>query len=69
MRLTINGTPEELPYDELTVEELLSVKKVRMPETVTVELNGTVIRRHLYASTKVKDGDAVEFLYFMGGGR
>jgi sulfur carrier protein len=35
---------------------------------VTVELNGSILRRDDFASIKVKKGDAVEFLYFMGGG-
>ena len=36
---------------------------------VTVELNGEILERESFATTQVKDGDEVEFLYFMGGGK
>jgi len=35
---------------------------------VSVEHNGTIIDRKNYGTTVVKDGDTLEFLYFMGGG-
>jgi sulfur carrier protein len=34
-----------------------------------VELNGEILDRPVFESTPVKEGDAIEFLYFMGGGR
>ena len=39
-----------------------------MPDMVSVELNGEYLDRDVFDSTPVKDGDEVEFLYFMGGG-
>ena len=33
-----------------------------------VELNEQILKRSLFDSTQLKDGDKVEFLYFMGGG-
>ncbi|MDP6380618.1 MAG: sulfur carrier protein ThiS [Phycisphaerae bacterium] len=68
MKLVINGKDVEL-RDGLTVAELLKEHKVRMPDMVSVELNGTILERDSFASTVVKDGDQVEFIYFMGGGR
>jgi sulfur carrier protein len=35
---------------------------------VSVELNGEILERTLFGTTLLKDGDRVEFLYFMGGG-
>jgi len=67
MKLFINGKPEEVS-GILTIKELLAEKNVADPDMVTVELNGTILRRDDFASVKVKEGDAVEFLYFMGGG-
>jgi sulfur carrier protein len=32
-------------------------------------LNGEILRRSEFDNTSVADGDVVEFLYFMGGGR
>ena len=68
MELTINGEKETVDQDQLTVTELLKVKNVDMPEMVSVELNGEILDRELFEKTTVKNGDAVEFLYFMGGG-
>jgi sulfur carrier protein len=39
-----------------------------MPEMVSVELNGQILRRTEFDATILKDDDKVEFLYFMGGG-
>lgn len=68
MRLVINGKTEELELQAKTIRELLRVKKVEMPEMVSVELNGIILRQSEYATTQVKDDDQIEFLYFMGGG-
>ena len=65
--IQVNG--EASPIDDgTTVADLLVVKEVKMPEMVTVELNGTILDRPLFGETVLKDGDKVEFMYFMGGG-
>lgn len=67
MKLIVNGETQE--YEgELSVEALLKKCAVKMPEMVSVELNGQIIPRDQYADVLVSDGDTVEFLYFMGGG-
>jgi sulfur carrier protein len=68
MVIKINGEPETLAQQRVTVAELLSLKKVEMPEMVSVQLNGEFVERQAYASAEVKDRDEVDFLYFMGGG-
>jgi sulfur carrier protein len=68
MNITINGEKEEVTLTSNTVTELLKEKKVEMPEMVSVEINGEMLDRSAFESTKVKDGDEIEFLYFMGGG-
>lgn len=69
MNLTVNGKPSTVDGAEsLNVTELLAALKVAQAEYVTVELNGEVLERESFDVTTVKDGDAVEFLYFMGGG-
>lgn len=67
MKIQANGQAVELEK-ELTVQELLKVQDVNMPEYVTVQINETFIPRADFESHVVKEGDAVEFLYFMGGG-
>ncbi|HEY6262562.1 MAG TPA: MoaD/ThiS family protein, partial [Nitrospiraceae bacterium] len=34
-----------------------------------VEVNDTMVERDHLATTRLKDGDRVEFLFYMGGGR
>ncbi len=68
MKLQINGQEENLDTDSLTVSELLTLKEVKMPEMVSVELNGDILDREKFNSTVLKESDEVEFLYFMGGG-
>lgn len=67
MTLQVNG--EKLNYeDPITVTELLIERKVKMPDMVSVELNGQIILRSTFEETMLSDGDRVEFMYFMGGG-
>ena len=68
MKVQINGEPVEL-RDGLSISELLIKRKVQMPDMVSVELNGEILNRSNFPQTQVRDGDRVEFLYFMGGGQ
>jgi sulfur carrier protein len=68
MKVIVNGTETDV-VDGLTVRGLLSERNVKMPDMVSVELNGQVLKRVDFEKTVLKDGDKVEFLYFMGGGR
>lgn len=68
MRLTINGKEVD-GVNSTTVTELLAEQKVKTPTYVSVELNGEILERGQLESATLKDGDRVEFLYFMGGGR
>jgi sulfur carrier protein len=67
MKLVLNGKQINCSAS-LTVSELLIEQKVKMPEMVSVELNGQILRRHEFDSTILKEDDQVELLYFMGGG-
>ena len=67
MKLIINGETVDKVNAE-TITELLSDQKVKMPEYVSVELNGTILKRADFDVTPVTEGDTVEFMYFMGGG-
>ena len=67
MNLVINGKKIDTA-DGLTVSELLVKEDVKMPEMVSVELNGKILKRSEFETTTLKDDDQVEFLYYMGGG-
>ncbi len=67
MKLTINGKETNV-NDGSNVVALLKEKDVRMPEMVSVELNGEILAQETFQDTLLQENDKVEFLYFMGGG-
>ena len=67
MTITVAGEKKEYK-DGLTLPELLAAENVEMPEYVTVSINEEFVEADKKESTVLKDGDNVEFLYFMGGG-
>jgi len=68
MNLFVNGKNTDIT-DPLTVSELLVREDVKMPQMVSVELNGQILKRSAFETTRLKDADEVEFLYYMGGGK
>jgi len=68
MKLIVNGNEADV-RDALTVSELLVDQDVKMPDMVSVEVNGRILKRSEFDTTALTDSDKVEFLYFMGGGR
>ena len=67
MNLVINGKETNI-NGGLTVNQLLAQENVQMPDMVSVELNGQILKKTRFEETVLKDDDKVEFLYFMGGG-
>lgn len=67
MKIQVNGKPAEIG-GPMTVSELLVEKKVEMPDMVSVELNGDILARESFETTRVQADDKLELLYFMGGG-
>jgi len=65
MQVTINGKPEDVQAS--TVLGVLKHKEVD-PHMVAVELNTQIVERDQLETTPIKDGDKLEFLFFMGGG-
>lgn len=67
MTITVAGDKKE--YSEgITVKELILAENVETPEYVTVSINDDFVDSSAFETTVIKDGDSVEFLYFMGGG-
>ena len=67
MIIVVAGEKKEYK-DGLTLPELIQAENVEMPEYVTVSINDEFIPTEKKETTVLKDGDNVEFLYFMGGG-
>ena len=66
MLVKINGKSEDVHCE--TVLDLLKAKNIE-PQMVAVEVNDQVLDRDHLATTRLKEGDQVEFLFYMGGGR
>lgn len=66
MQIKINGKTEVV--EATTVLDVLKAKNIE-PRMVAVELNETMVDRDHLATTPIKEGDQMEFLYYMGGGR
>ncbi len=67
MKIKVNGAPQEIETG-LSVTDLLVRNKVEQPDMVSVQLNGEFVQRDRFAATMFREGDEVDFLYFMGGG-
>lgn len=67
MIITVAGEKKEYK-DGLTLPELIEAENIEMPEYVTVSINDEFVASEDKEKTVIKEGDSVEFLYFMGGG-
>lgn len=67
MQITLNGEARELA-DQSTIVDLL--QSLNLPGTrVAVEVNKILVRRAEHAAHQLHDGDSVEVVTFVGGGR
>lgn len=68
MTITVAGNKKDVA-EGLTVAQLVIDENVETPQYVTVTINDEFVESGSFESTVLKDGDVVEFLYFMGGGQ
>ena len=68
MQITVAGVVKEVK-DNITISELIAQENVETPEYVTVSVNDEFAKSADFETQQLKDGDNVEFLYFMGGGQ
>ena len=67
MQLTVSGVKKEYE-DGINLPTLIEKEQIDNAEYVTVTINDEFVESGAFESTEVKDGDEIEFLYFMGGG-
>jgi len=67
MKLTVNGDPMELAEGS-KLTDLLGQLKLK-PELVVVELNLNILKRDELGKATLNEGDRVEIVHFVGGGR
>lgn len=66
MRLTVNGEMREVP-DSATIADLLACLEIE-GRRVAVERNREIAPRSLWAEVRLKEGDQLEIVQFVGGG-
>ncbi len=69
MTIVVNGEQQTLDTDNISVEQLMQNNNVKDPDMVSVQLNGSFIKRELFADTLLHENDEIDFLYYMGGGK
>lgn len=66
-QIYVNGDAQEVALP-LTVTDVVRQNNVTQPEMVSVQVNEEFAEREDWDTIQLKDGDKVDFLYFMGGG-
>ena len=66
-KIYVNGDAQEVTLP-LNVSELIQQSDVQQPDMVSVQVNEEFAEREDWETIQLKEGDKVDFLYFMGGG-
>jgi sulfur carrier protein len=66
-KILVNGEAQEVQLP-LSLTELIKLNKVLQPDMVSVQVNDDFVDRTEWDGLQIKEGDVVDFLYFMGGG-
>ena len=66
-KIIVNGEQQDISLP-LNVAQLLQLNQVEQPERVSVQVNEEFADRGDWEKIQIKEGDEVDFLYFMGGG-
>ena len=66
-KIYVNGDAQEVTLP-LNVSELIKQSDVQQPDMVSVQVNEEFAEREDWENIQLKEGDKVDFLYFMGGG-
>ena len=66
-KIYVNGDAQEVNLP-LNVSELIKQSDVQQPDMVSVQVNEEFAEREDWETILLKEGDKVDFLYFMGGG-
>jgi len=67
MDIILNNNKEHFEVENLSVDELLKVKKFTF-KMLIVKINGKVVKQPEYYNTYIKDGDNVTVLHLISGG-
>ena len=68
MRLLINGEEREFAADGFTLAALVEQLGMKS-DRVAIELNRDIVARDRWPATLLSEGDRLEIVHFVGGGR
>ena len=70
MKIQINGEPREFEtsVEPFTLAALVGKLDMK-PDRVAIELNREIVPRDSWAEILLKEGDRLEIVHFVGGGR
>lgn len=67
MKIKLNNREEEFAGDKLSVEEIIALKSYAF-KMLVVRLNDQLVKKDMYSSTFVKDGDDLKVIHLVSGG-
>jgi thiamine biosynthesis protein ThiS len=67
MKITLNNSPETIDQSEITISQLLEIKKFSF-KMLVIKVNDVGVRKEDYDKTVVRDGDQVIVLHLISGG-
>ena len=67
MKIFLNNNAEEIPGEQLTVNELLKYKNFTF-RMLVIRINGELVKKTAYETAEVRDGDEVHVLHLISGG-
>ena len=67
MKILLNNREEEFLKETISVNEMLFLKKFSFKMRI-IKINGVLISKEKYDTTKIHEGDNVQMLYLMSGG-
>ncbi len=67
MKITLNNRLESLEQKQVTISELLAMKKYTF-KMLVIKVNGTLVKKDSYDTFEINDGDNVTVLHLVSGG-
>ncbi|MCA1053871.1 sulfur carrier protein ThiS [Rossellomorea aquimaris] len=67
MKVRLNGKLVQVPEELLTISDLINHYSLS-DRILIAEVNGEIMEKGNYDTTKIKENDSIEFVHFVGGG-
>ncbi len=67
MTITLNNRSESFDFEQLTISEILKIKKFTF-KALVIKINKELIRKYQYDTAVVKNGDKVDIIHLISGG-